>query len=231
MTPAQKIRDYTLGYIEEGWKDKLEPFLCSKGFESIVERLSRPENRPLTPPAKVWFRAFKECPYEKTKVVLMAQDAYYQEGVADGLAFSCSNTGKPQPSLVFINEAINLEVPPWEDYDYPTDLTRWANQGVLLINTALTTKVGEAGKHIGIWRPFTEYLMKVLNEHPTSLIFCLWGNYAKGMKGLINSYIHDVIEAEHPAAPAHRNSRVWNSNASFEQIRSILAKRGQTVNW
>ena len=124
-----------------GWSSKLRGFVMSSDFDVILDTLYRlrEDGKRFTPPLKQVFRAFEECAVDDLKVVIIGQDPYPHLGTADGLAFSCGNTGKPQPSLQKIFEEIERTV----YQEFPThqdpDLTRWANQGVLLLMIYGTT--------------------------------------------------------------------------------------------
>jgi uracil-DNA glycosylase len=155
-----------------GWDKILNPFFDSKQFDTITNKLSDlvEQDRRFTPKFKEAFTPFIETNISDLKVVMVDQDPYPQLGVADGLAFSCSKTNIPEKPLQYIFTEIYGE---HEDYDY--DLKRWANQGVLLINIALTCEINKTGTHYDIWKPFTEYLFKKINEKDKNIIFVLMG--------------------------------------------------------
>ena len=162
-----------------GWATKLRGFIQSSDFDKILDTLYklREDGKRFTPPLKQVFRAFEECPVDKLHVIMIGQDPYPHFGVADGLAFSCSNTGKPQPSLKNIFEAVDSTVYDNERREYNPDLTRWANQGVLLLNSALTCEIDKVGSHYNVWKEFITYLMDILNFTNTGLIFVLMGHF------------------------------------------------------
>ena len=116
------------------------------------------DGKRFTPPLKDIFKAFEECPYDKLKIIIVSQDPYPSFGIADGIAFSCSKTNDIQPNLKFILEEINKTVYDNQIISKDPDLKRWSNQGVLLLNTALTTTIGKSGQHYNIWKPFIAYL-------------------------------------------------------------------------
>jgi len=123
-----------------GWGQQLKGFLLSDDFYSLLNKLLDQANdqKRFTPTMKQVFRAFEECPYDKLKVIIVTQDPYPYAGVADGIAFSCSNTGKIAASLKYIFKDIETNVY-LDGYEWNPDLARWSNQGVLMLNTALTT--------------------------------------------------------------------------------------------
>ena len=129
-----------------GWGDKLKLFLLSKDFEQILTHLynESQDGRKFTPVLKDLFRAFEECPYNNLKIVIIGQDPYPQAGVADGISFSCSHTGKVQPSLRYIFKEIEETVYP-DGMTWDPDLKRWSNQGILMLNTAMTCEIGNIG--------------------------------------------------------------------------------------
>ena len=165
---------------KSGWNDILNPFIDSKAFEDVFNSLVSLVNNDqrFTPPFKDVFNAFKECNYNDLKVVIVGQDPYPQIGSADGLAFSCSKKGKAEKSLQYIFKAL-------EDEDGDVDLRRWANQGVLLINTALTVEINKIGSHFWHWKPFTEYLFYTLNKENKDIVFILMGKKAEAWQLLV----------------------------------------------
>lgn len=220
--------------MPSGWSVKLRTFIKSSEFDKILETLykMREDGKRFTPPLKQVFRAFEECPVDKLKVIIIGQDPYPYFGVADGLAFSCSNTGKPQPSLKKIFEAIEHTV--YEDF--PThqdpDLTRWANQGVLLLNTALTCQVDKVGSHYPVWKDFTTYIMDILNFTDTGLIFVLMGKQAHEFESMIGDH-HYIMKTTHPAYASY-TKQSWDSENIFNKINHIInGQHGPTfkINW
>lgn len=217
-----------------GWSTVLRGFLQSTEFDNILDTLykNRQDGKRFTPPLKHVFRAFEECPHDKLKVVIVGQDPYPHFGVADGLAFSCGNTNKPQPSLQKIFEAIEYSVfEQFPSYQDP-DLTRWANQGILLINSALTCEVDKVGSHYNIWKDFISYLMDILNYGQSGLIFVLMGKQAQEVESLIGSH-HTIIKTTHPASASYTKTP-WEYGNVFLDINKIIkAQYGPEfqINW
>lgn len=205
-----------------GWATKLRGFIQSSDFDKILDTLYklREDGKRFTPPLKQVFRAFEECPHDKLKVIMIGQDPYPHFGVADGLAFSCSNTGKPQPSLKNMFEAIERNV--YEEFPTYQDpnLTRWANQGVLLLNSALTCQVDKVGSHYAIWQDFIAYTMDILNYTDSGLIFVLMGKQAQELESMIGDH-HHIIKVSHPASAAYTKT-VWNCGNLFNQCNKII---------
>ena len=217
-----------------GWATKLRGFIKGEDFTKTLQALldERDAGKRFTPPLKQVFRAFEECPVNKLKVIIVGQDPYPYFGVADGLAFSCSNTGKVQPSLQQIFHAVEhtvyQEFPTYQD----PNLTRWAKQGVLLLNSALTCQVDKIGSHYHIWKDFMAYVMDILNYTDTGMIFVLMGKQAQELEGFIGEH-HYVIKTSHPASAAYKKE-TWDCNDMFNEINKIIiGQNGKEfqINW
>lgn len=202
-----------------GWADKLKVFILSDDFYKILERLMHDSlsNQKFTPTIKHLFRAFEECPYDKLKVIIIGQDPYPRENVADGIAFSCSKTQHPsqiQPSLKQIYKALdedNIE------HFHTYDLKDWAKQGILLLNSALTTTIGTPGTHAKLWEPFTKYLLDVLNQE-TGLVYLFMGKAAQSYIDHINEDNNFIFKCSHPASAVYSVDNKWNSEGVFKKI-------------
>lgn len=203
---------------KSNWGNILTPFIDSKAFDEVVDSLVSlvDSGKRFTPKFKDVFNAFKECDYNNLKVVIVGQDPYPQLDVADGLAFSCSKKGKAEKSLQYINKAI--------DTDH-TDLRCWANQGVLLINTALTVEINKIGSHFWNWKPFTEYLFTELNKDNKDIVFILMGRKAEAWQLLLSN--QKLLKCSHPASAAYRGG-VWDSNDVFTKANQELERQGKT---
>jgi uracil-DNA glycosylase len=228
MTQTVDLAEIKCKLIEKltpsGWATKLRGFIMSSDFDKILDNLlqERDAGKRFTPPLKYTFRAFEECPEKELKVVMIGQDPYPHMGVADGIAFSCGLTGKPQPSLKNMFEAIEETV----FQGYPThqdpDLTRWANQGVLMLNSALTTQIDKVGTHYDIWKDFIMYVLDMLSLTNSGLIFMLLGAKAQELESVIGQN-HYILKASHPASAAYTKT-VWDCNDIFNKANEILAK-------
>ena len=210
--------------VDSGWEKMLSPYINGLDFDHIMNTLVANVNRGrrFTPRFKDVFNAFYECPYDDVKVVIVGQDPYPQLGSADGIAFSCSKKGKAEKSLQYILKAL-------EDEDGDIDLRRWANQGVLLINTAFTVEINKIGSHYHIWKPFTEYLFENLNRHKKNTVFILMGKKAEEWQTLLPDC--KILKCPHPASAAYRGG-VWDSKNVFNDANSILENQGKTmINW
>jgi len=213
--------------VVSGWDKMLTPYTNGLSFDHIMNTLVDNVNdgKRFTPRFKDVFNAFYECPYDKVKVVIVGQDPYPQLGVADGIAFSCSRKGKTEKSLQYIFKA--LYDGEYEGHD--NDLRRWANQGVLLLNTAFTCQANKIGSHYAIWKSFTEYLFENLNRHKTGTIFILMGRKAEQWQVLLPSQI--IYKVAHPASAAYRGGR-WEHLGVFNKVNDMLKKQKKTpIDW
>ena len=181
------------------------------------------------PPAKLIFSAFDSCPFKAVKVVIIGQDPYHGIGQAHGLCFSVGEEVRMPPSLVNIFKELNadLGVPIPEN----GNLTRWAEQGVLLINATLTVGAASPGSHQGKgWEEFTDAAISALNEEKQSLVFILWGAYAQRKGEIIDRSRHLVIESAHPSPfAAHRG--FFGSKPFSRANDYLLSLSKQPVNW
>lgn len=220
-----------------GWDGPLKGFLLSTDFKQILERLvdESQDNRHFTPKIKQLFRAFEECPYKDLKVIIVGQDPYPQiiDGVtvADGIAFSCANTRTLQPSLKYMFDEVAQQIYPDGMPDWDPDLKRWANQGILLLNTALTTTVGKTGTHYMLWQPFVVYVLDYLAWHNPGLIYAFLGKKAQEfMDGMPDNCWK--FKATHPASAAYNKAERWNSEDIFKKISEQLKKNNNLeIKW
>lgn len=228
MTQTVDLAEIKSKLIEKltpsGWAVKLRGFIQSSDFDKILENLlkERDEGKRFTPPLKYAFRAFEECPVSDLKVVIIGQDPYPHFGVADGIAFSCGLTGKPQPSLKNMFEAIEETVYQGYPSHLDPDLSRWSQQGVLLLNTALTTQVDKVGTHYDIWKDFIMYVLDMLSLTNSGLIFILLGAKAQELEPVIGQS-HYILKASHPASAAYTKT-TWDCNDVFNKANEILTQ-------
>lgn len=220
---------------ESGWHNVLKGFLLSEDFDKILLQLKEKveDDKRFTPPLKQVFRAFQECPLDTLQVIFIGQDPYPQLGVADGISFSCSNTMKKEASLRYIHNAVAKTVydNKVEGKDLSPDLKPWANQGVLMLNTSLTTEVGKIGKHFDIWQPFTAYLLDMLNAMDKKFIWVFLGKKAEEYSELVDDR-HVKLVASHPASAAYQKQQEWDCNDIFNKInQEITKKSGKNITW
>ncbi len=181
------------------------------------------------PPAQDVYAALELTPFESTKVVVLGQDPYHGLGQAHGLSFSVRGNTPIPPSLRNIFQELFTDVAIQREQN--GDLTGWARQGVLLLNTSLTVREGEPGSHKNRgWEHITDTVMSALNEKPTRVVFVLWGAHARNKKTLITQAHHVVIESAHPSPlSAHRG---FFGSKPFSQINSALEDAGLSpIKW
>ena len=181
------------------------------------------------PPAQDVYAALELTPFESTKVVVLGQDPYHGLGQAHGLSFSVRGNTPIPPSLRNIFQELFTDVAIQREQN--GDLTGWARQGVLLLNTSLTVREGEPGSHKNRgWEHITDTVMSALNEKPTRVVFVLWGAHARNQKTLITQAHHVVIESAHPSPlSAHRG---FFGSKPFSQINSALEEAGLSpIEW
>jgi uracil-DNA glycosylase len=177
------------------------------------------------------FRAFEECPYDQLKLVIVGQDPYPTLGVADGISFSCSNTNKLQPSLRYILGEVNRTVYNGESVSTDVDLTRWSNQGILMLNTSLTTEVGKIGQHYDIWKGFTSYLFDYLNHNNKDLVYIYMGKKAQEWAEYVGDN-NQKIFTSHPASAAYTKQKEWDSDNAFLKAQIAVAENtGHIIKW
>lgn len=175
------------------------------------------------------YNAFRYTPYADVKAVILGQDPYHGAGQAHGLCFSVKEGVQPPPSLVNIFKELNSDL----GIGIPKSgcLVKWAQNGVLMLNSVLTVREGIAGSHRGKgWETFTDSVIGMLNEREKPIVFILWGNYAKSKKPLITSERHLVLTAAHPS-PLSASSGFFGCR-HFSKTNAFLAANGmEQINW
>lgn len=216
-----------------GWARVLRSFIYSKDFENIILALAKQskDGKRFTPAMKNWFRAFEECPYDQLKVVIVGQDPYPSYGAADGIAFSLSESPEMQPSLKYMLDEVNRSVYSGDRVSVDKDLKRWSNQGVLLLNTALTTVIGKTGQHFLIWRPFIAYVFDWLTWNNSGLVYIYMGKKAEEWSDAVNDNNYKFA-VSHPASASYNNLETWDSKGVFVEASKILEKNYNfKINW
>ena len=186
-------------------------------------------HKTIFPPRQNIFRALNLCDYEDVKVVILGQDPYHELHQAKGLAFSVYPGVKIPPSLVNIYKELKDDVNTF--IPNHGDLTKWAKQGVLLLNNVLTVEEGKANSHAGIgWEIFTLNIVKALNKREKPMVFILWGNNARSKKQYIDTSRHLVLESAHPSPlSAHRG---FFGSKPFSKANDFLIKNNMTpIDW
>lgn len=199
------------------WYDRIARYLDFNKFIPSLNSIYKSKDIIYPIPSNV-FRVFKELRPDEVRVVILGQDPYHN-GQAIGRAFAVDTTPLPA-SLNIILAEMASSVYKENNFTIDTTLTPWVNQGVLLLNTALTVKKDTPGSHMHIWDPFTKAVIKVLNETP-STIFCLWGNNAKSYESLLTNNQH-ILKASHPAAEAYTKRAGFYYCNHFVKINDII---------
>ena len=217
--------------IEKTWLEQLRGEFEKTYFEQLTQFVHE-EYRKGTcyPPGKLIFNAFNLCPFDEVKVVIIGQDPYHEPGQAHGLSFSV-NEGVPfPPSLVNIFKEIANDL--GKPMPISGDLTRWARQGVLLLNATLTVRAHQAASHQRRgWETFTDAAISALNTQRQHLVFILWGGYARSKAQLIDSNRHLILQSVHPS-PLSANRGGWFGNHHFSQANSSLTAHGmEAIDW
>lgn len=185
--------------IGNNWDNILNNVEKSEGFKKFYSIVEHEYNtKTIFPPKDYVFNALKLTPYENVKVVIMGQDPYHGVGEAHGLSFSVQDGIKLPPSLKNIYKELNddLGIEPASS----GDLTKWAKEGVLLLNAVLTVEKDKPASHRNLgWEYLTDYIIQVLNKREEPIVFILWGNFAREKKKYITNKKHLIIESSHPS--------------------------------
>lgn len=200
-------------------------------FGQLTEQV-REEYRRETcfPPGRLVFNAFNLCPFDKVKVVIIGQDPYHEPGQAMGLSFSVPVGTAMPPSLLNIFKEIESDL--GNPMPSNGDLTRWAEQGVLLLNATLTVRAHAANSHQRFgWSVFTDAAIKALSEGRQHIVYMLWGGYARGKRYLIDQRRNLVLESVHPS-PLSANRGGWFGQRQFSRCNDYLrANNIKEIDW
>jgi len=217
--------------IGPSWKERLKGEFEASYFKELADFVKKEyKNEVVYPPPKFIFHAFDLCPFDKVKVVILGQDPYHGKGQANGLCFAVNKGIALPPSLQNIFKEITSDLEqPLRSTD--GDLTRWATQGVLLLNATLTVRAGLAGSHQNKgWEHLTDAVIRALSEEREHLVFILWGNYAKQKGAHIDKSKHLVIESAHPS-PFSAYSGFFGSKP-FSKANAYLVQQGEApIDW
>ena len=216
--------------IEQSWKSCLAEEFEKPYFEQLTGFV-RDEYRDNTvyPPGALIFNAFEHCPFDKVKVVLLGQDPYHEPGQAHGLCFSVQDGTRFPPSLINIFKEIQsnlgIEIPK------SGNLTRWADQGVLLLNATLTVRAHTAGSHQNKgWEKFTDAAIQRLASQREHIVYILWGSYAQRKGAIIDATKNLVLQSPHPSPLSA--SRGFFGNKHFSKANEYLMATGQDpIEW
>ena len=211
--------------IEESWKAHLNEEFAKPYFAQLTSAV-RQEYQAGTcyPPGKFIFNAFNLCPFDQVKVVIIGQDPYHEPGQAHGLSFSVQDGVPFPPSLQNIFKEIH------DDLGVPVpasgDLTRWARQGVLLLNATLTVRAHLANSHASLgWQNFTDAAIQALAAGRQHIVYMLWGGFARSKAYMIDRQRNLVLESVHPS-PLSANHGGWFGQHQFSRCNQYLEQNG-----
>ena len=212
--------------IEPSWKKHLQGEFDKPYFEQLVKSVhAEYVAGKCYPPGPFIFNAFNHTPFDKVKVVILGQDPYHEPGQAHGLSFSVQDGVPFPPSLqnIFkeISADLGVSVPP------SGDLTRWADQGVLLLNATLTVRAHQANSHASLgWQQFTDAAIQALAKHREGIVYMLWGGFARGKAWMIDKTKNLVLESVHPS-PLSANRGGWFGQHQFSRCNAYLQEHGK----
>ncbi len=225
------MRDVRIG---GGWKEKLEQEFGKEYFRELTDFVREEYTKStIYPEPQNIFRAFDLTPFDDVKVVILGQDPYHGQdngrAQANGLCFAVNSGVRPPPSLQNIIKEIESDL--GHEVSRDTDLSRWAKQGVLLLNATLTVRASSAGSHQGKgWEQFTDAAIRKLNDEREGIVFILWGNYARQKGVCIDRSKHFVIESAHPSPFSAHNG--FFGSKPFSKANAYLKAKGKTgIEW
>jgi uracil-DNA glycosylase len=215
--------------IHETWKNALESEFSKQYWENLTTFVrDQYVHRAVYPPAPNVFRAFDLCPFDKVKVVIVGQDPYHGKGQANGLSFAVNDKVTLPPSLKNIYQEIknDLGITPYSS----GDLSRWATQGVLMLNSVLTVAAGSPASHAGKgWEEFTDAAIIALNENRKHIVYMLWGKYAQAKGSVISSEQNLVLKSAHPSP---YSVSLFYGNHHFSTCNKYLEDHGMSpIDW
>jgi uracil-DNA glycosylase len=218
--------------IHPSWKSALEKEFTKNYFIQLAAHLKTEKmlGKTIFPPGSLIFNAFNTTPFDKVSVVIIGQDPYHGEGQAHGLSFSVPTGVKPPPSLMNIFKEIESDLGIKMSREYG-NLTKWAQQGVLLLNAALTVRSGEPFSHAKLgWADFTDAVIQKISEEKENIIFLLWGKFAQEKLILIDQNRHYILKAAHPS-PFSADKGFFGCK-HFSKTNELLMKNGKApIDW
>lgn len=216
--------------IEQSWKEALQGEFEKPYFEALVRALheERRAGTVIYPPGSLIFRAFELTPLPQVRAVILGQDPYHGPGQAMGLSFSVPGNVPAPPSLKNIFREIESDL--GVRMSGKPDLEAWARQGVLLLNSILTVRAGQAASHRQLgWQEFTDAVIQCVSDRCEGVVFLLWGNFARSKKALIDLSRHHVLEAAHPSPLA---GGAFFGCRHFSRTNRLLQEEGRApIDW
>lgn len=217
--------------IEESWKEVLREEFDKSYFSHIAAVLKQELGAGSTiyPPGKLIFNAFEKTPFHRVKCVILGQDPYHGPGQAHGLCFSVNTGVPPPPSLINIFKELQADI----GCPVPAsgNLEKWAQNGVLLLNSILTVQAGRPASHSKIgWEQFTDAVIRKISDQRAGVVFLLWGRYAQNKRTLIDDSRHHILTAAHPSPLSAYNG--FFGCRHFSKTNELLAtQNGQGIDW
>lgn len=216
--------------IEQSWKNHLHTEFEKPYFRDLTDFIRKEyQTKTIFPPAKLIFNAFETCAFDNVKVVIIGQDPYHGVGQAHGLCFSVNDGVDVPPSLVNIYKEIERSL--GKPISTNGNLTRWAKQGVLLLNATLTVEAHKAASHQGKgWEQFTDAVINTLAEERNNIVFLLWGSYAQKKGAFIDEKKHMVLKSVHPSPLSAYRGFIGNNH--FVRANQYLREKGfNEIEW
>ncbi|WP_338041118.1 uracil-DNA glycosylase [Niabella beijingensis] len=217
--------------IDPSWKQELQEEFQQPYFSSLVQHLKAEKQlgKTIYPAGKNIFNAFNTTPFADVKVLLLGQDPYHGPGQAHGLCFSVQKGVPPPPSLVNIYKELHADL----GVPVPAtgDLTKWAQQGVFMLNASLTVRAGEPMSHAKIgWATFTDAVIRKVSEDKSNVVFILWGKFAQEKAALIDTAKHLILKSAHPSPLSAHNG--FFGSKPFSKTNEYLAAHGiDPIDW
>ncbi len=213
--------------LEKSWKELLKEEFTKQYFTDLTNFVRREyQSTVVYPPPKFIFNALDSVPVNEVKVIILGQDPYHGDGQAHGLSFSVPDNVSPPPSLQNIYKEISTDLnqmPPTSG-----NLSRWAQQGVLLLNATLTVRANQAGSHQNKgWEIFTDAIIRQLSESREHLVFILWGNYAQKKGAFIDPTKHLILKSPHPSPLSAYNG--FFGSQPFSKANKYLELHHKTI--
>lgn len=226
----QESKESAVVHIGNDWDEILKNEFSSEYYLKLRHFLKHEYSHyKIYPPATEIFNALKYTPFSETKVVILGQDPYHGEKQAHGLCFSVQNGTPLPPSLQNIYKELHddLGIPPSKS----GDLSSWAKQGVLLLNTSLTVRAGIANSHRGQgWEILTDNIIKIINDQASGVVFILWGANARAKKAFITNKSHLILESPHPSPLSAYNG--FFGCRHFSKANAFLTVNGKSaIDW
>jgi len=218
--------------IDESWEKLLAKEFNSEYFKSLILFVKEDYiNTTCYPKGSQIFNAFDSCPVSNLKVVIIGQDPYHGKNQANGLSFSVNKGISHPPSLINIFKEVEADL----GHKYREkngDLSKWAKQGVMLLNSTLTVKEALPGSHQNKgWEIFTNKVIEIISSETNNTVFLLWGSFAKKKRKLIDTTKHKILESGHPS-PLSANRGYWFGNKHFSECNSYLESIGKNkIDW